>query len=185
MSHLLYLLESIVSLSSKKKFYTIILLVIVSFSLPLLEFILNYFFFSEYMTPVTDINKFNILSNFKNTLFLPTLIYYSINILIEDILYRAPISFIFIKRYTNRFLLYFILISNLVFALSHLHYFDNQEFLITIPSIFIGGIIYSIIYILAGGKDSRILKPLFFVFTLHLTFDLIIFAFFGLPFNLN
>lgn len=121
-----------------------------------------------------------IYTNFKINIF-PKLIPISVTLLIEEIVFRGPISFMYkISRYQSlRIIFIYILIS--IFAFGHMDNYSIFDFIFSFPNVFVSGYLFSYIYLIAGGKDGNFVKPIVITFILHLIFDLFIFSVQGVP----
>jgi hypothetical protein len=104
-----------------------------------------------------------------------------VNVLTEEVMFRLPLAFIIHKIKDNSRKLFVVLLFSSVFAALHIQYFSIYELFMTMPSLFFGGIIYSLIFLVVGGNKGKIVFPLVIVTVLHLVWDLLAFLFFGVP----
>lgn len=163
--------------NARKKSLVIFGFLVFDLILIYLSFLANLLFFPgvEFLKPVGTLELFltNLDHILRTSLFLIML-----NLLIEELVFRVPISFYIKSGLDLRFKLSLIFLSSIIFGIIHLQYFDTQELFITLPVMIIGGLIYSFVYLLLGGKDGKVLLPLVGVWIIHVLYDLLIFSLF-------
>jgi hypothetical protein len=113
-----------------------------------------------------------VLDNFvKNTL--PYLDILIIGVILEELIFRSPITFLYKYRVLPAYVYASILTLSVLFGLYHFQYFDEFDFVMTLPVFMMGALILSYVYWLCGGKEGKFWKPLIICFLYHLLFNLL------------
>ena len=110
----------------------------------------------------------------------PFLFTISFSLFIEEVVFRLPLAF-FIRKYNDTLkVVTFIVISSLLFSFFHFQYFSIYEVIMVMPSIFLAGVIYSCVFLIAGANKGKVVFPLFVVTCVHILWDLLAFSLVGM-----
>ncbi len=120
-----------------------------------------------------------IVRNFVYNIY-PFLFTISFSLFIEEVVFRLPLAF-FIRKYNDTLkVVTFIVISSLLFSFFHFQYFSIYEVIMVMPSIFLAGVIYSCVFLIAGANKGKVVFPLFVVTCVHILWDLLAFSLVGM-----
>ena len=118
------------------------------------------------------------------TLIFPILIPLLLNSFFEEIIFRLPLSFIFkkVKNYNAR--LISITMSCFLFGVYHVLSYSNPDPILILEVMllkYVAAYVFVIFYLVVGGVEGKIAKPLILVSLLHFLVDVFILSAFGLP----
>lgn len=174
--------EKLINLRERRKvLHVTVCLVILNFILVGLISLINSFIIHDYLSN----EKFyfslsEIYGNFVKNI-LPYKLEIFAVILLEELIFRFPIVFFINKNIGQRNKIYLIFGLSVLFSLSHMIYFDLVEVLTVFVPMLVTGLIYSLIFVVSGANNGKILSPIFTVFMIHLIWNLVAFSVLGGP----
>ena len=121
-----------------------------------------------------------IFGNLKNNV-IPSAGVFLYAALFEECLYRLPIFLLYKFNVKKSNKIYLIILLSFIFSFAHFDGLDLYNFLNVLPYTFLEGLVFSLIYIVSGGKKQKIIYPLIIVTLIHFLLNVLVVSIQGVP----